>query len=313
MAKKSILLGLDGSAQAKYASELAWSMAKASNMKVTAQHVVDSLAAWDFLCFDIAGFIGSGPYFEAHEAMRDSLHSIGEALIDVYKTMVQPHKIETECFLDEGTTIREISNRAKDHDLLIIGHRPTGMQTEDEDKRILPRRSTAEVLTYYSPKPLLVVQDRCKTWNKMRLLLSPVQVPSSLLNSFVEFSSSLSITPEVRYLMPSDPDVPVSEEKLAASTDRLSKDLTKLVPALAKTKFDTKPIRNINYYMKDDAEIDPDTLPVVPVFNIAGVRKTCLGVTPDTLVRYLSHPAILFWIEEVPVKTAKPEKASVRS
>jgi nucleotide-binding universal stress UspA family protein len=313
MAKKSLLLGLDGSAQSKYAAEIAWSLAKTGNMKITAQHVIDSLAAWDFLCFDIAGFIGSGPYFTAHEAMRNSLHSIGETLIDVYKSMAQPHKIDTECFLDEGTTIREISNRAKEHDLVIIGHRPTGMQSEDEDQRILPRRSTAETLTYYSPKPLLVVQDRIKPWTNMRLLLSTAQVPSQLLNSFVDFASSVSITPEVRYLVTSDPDANISDDKASTDALKLSKDLTKLVPGLAKSKIDAKAIGNINHYMRDDAEIDPDTLPVVPVFNIAGIRKTCLGVTPDTLVRYLSHPAILFWIEEVPVKASKLEKTSAKT
>src|SRR5271155_3664113 len=123
MSEKSILLGLDGSAQARYAAELAWSMAKIGSMRVDAQHVIDSLASWDFLNFDIAGFIGSGPYFEAHETMRSTLQELGQNLISAYRSIAEQNGVVSEVFLDEGTTIREISQRAKKHDLVVIGQR----------------------------------------------------------------------------------------------------------------------------------------------------------------------------------------------
>src|SRR6185437_6912532 len=141
MSDGSILLELDGSAQARYAAEVAWSIGKATNVRVDALHVVDSLAAWDFLAFDIAGFIGSGPYFEAHDKMRDCLTAIGTNLIEVYSKLAKQNGIEGQTFLDDGSTIREICARAKDYDVVIMGHQGTGMGSPDEDKRKLPRRS----------------------------------------------------------------------------------------------------------------------------------------------------------------------------
>ena len=300
MSERKIWLGLDGSVQSRYAAELSWSMAKMANMNVDALHVVDSLAAWDFLAFDIAGFIGSGPYFAAHESMRNSLNSIGQNLIDAYKALADGQGIKGDCFLDDGTTIREICWRAKDYDLVVLGHRSTGMQSPGEDKRKIPRRSVAETLTHYCPRPLLVVQDRAKLWSKVRILLGNSQVPSALLNSCLSLSSALNIEPSVRYVFTVEKR-PGETDRTAPDGLRVVTDLTKLVPALAKAKVDVKTCIDINEYMQHDAEEDPDSLLVVPVTEVAGTRLTSLGVAPDLLVRYLNHSAILFWMEEEPV------------
>jgi nucleotide-binding universal stress UspA family protein len=311
MSDRKILLGLDGSAQSRYAAELSWSMAKTAGIDVDAVHVVDSLAAWDFLAFDIAGFIGSGPYFAAHETMRNSLNSIGQNLIDAYKSLAEAQGIKGETFLDDGTTIREICWRAKDYSMVVLGHRSTGMQSPDEDKRKIPRRSVAETLTHYSPKPLLIVQDRCKLWTKLRILLGGNQVHSDLLNSCLDFVSALNMTPSVRYLFTVDKKATGEVDKTAPDGLRVVTDLTKLVPGLAKAKVDVKTCVDINEFMKQDAEEDPDTLLVVPVTNTAGVRKTSLGIAPDLMVRYLNHAAILFWMEaDEAVDPAREESVS---
>jgi nucleotide-binding universal stress UspA family protein len=300
MAHKSILLGLDGSAQSRYAAELCWAMSKMSGYKVDAQHVVDSLAAWDFLAFDIAGFIGSGPYFAAHETMRNSLFTIGQTLVEVYKGLAEAQSIQGETYLDEGTTIREICWRAKEHDLVVLGHRSTGMQSPDEDKRKFPRRSIAELVTHYSPRPLLLVGDRVKLWTKVRFMLGSGQVPSDLITSCVEFTSKFSMEPSVRYVFTNDKsEAPIEMEKTNPDGMRVVTDLRKLVPQLANARFDVKTTDDVNQFLKNDAEhAEDDTLLIVPVTNVSGRRRTSLGPSPDVLVRYLNHSAILFWMEE---------------
>lgn len=310
MSEKTILLGLDGSAQSRYAAELAWGLAKAGKMRVNAQHVVDSLAAWDFLAFDIAGFIGSGPYFEAHEVMRNSLHSIGENLIDVYRQIAQQNGVDGEAYLDEGTTIREICFRAKDAEIVVLGQRSTGMQSPDEDQRKIPRRSIAESLTHYCPRPLLVVQDRVKPFTKMRIMTGPQSSPVELIRSCAQFAKTLSIEPSIRILHTNRPGTSDLTEKTAPDGLKAVTDMTKVVPEITQKNVEVRSTSDINEYWKQDAEEDPETLLVIPVTEVGGVRRTPFGSTPDFIVRYLNHPAVLFWMEGLLDEQAlEPEKS----
>lgn len=312
MSSKSILLELDGSAQCRYASEVCWTLARANNLNVNAQHVIDSLSAWDFLNFDIAGFIGSGPYFEAHEMMRSCLTRIGESLIEAYTGQAAGHEVPGETFLDEGTTIREICWRAKEHDLVVIGQRGTGMSSPDEDKRRLPRRSIAETLTYYCPRPLLVVQDRCPSWKRMKILLSTMRMPSKLLSSCLTFAKSMQLEPQVEIVLVVESEEAESTDKVNSSVEasQMVDDLNKLVPELNNVEISVYRTSNLNRYWKIDAEKESDALLVVPVTEHNGLRKTCMGSSPDLVVRYLNHPAVLFWMEEQEVESRQEEKAS---
>lgn len=311
MSENKILLGLDGSAQSRYAAELAWALAKAGKMSVDAQHVVDSLAAWDFLAFDIAGFIGSGPYFEAHETMRNTLTSIGSSLIEAYRSLAAQAGVPGEAFLDDGATIREICWRAKDYELVVIGQQSTGMNSPSEDQRKLPRRSIAESLTHYCPRPLLVVQDRCKPWTKMRIMVAgePRKGEEELLRSCVQFGKRLSIEPTARVLYTNHAGNKDLTDKTAPNGLRALADVTKVVPELDGKQVDVRTTPDINEYWKQDAAEDPDTLLVIPVIDVDGTRRTPFGSTPDVIVRYLNHPAVLFWMEgPVPQVEDQPQK-----
>ncbi len=313
MTQQSILLSLDGSAQSRYAAEICWSIAKANDMAVDAQHVVDSLAAWDFLNFDIAGFIGSEPYFEAHETMLHCLNSIGEALTEAYTGQAAGHEIKGEIFLDEGTTIREICWRAKEHAFVAIGQRGTGMGSPDEDKRRLPRRSVAESLTYYCPRPLLVVQDRCEPWKQMKIVLSSLHVPSSLIESCISFAKTLNVEVKVLLILESESKSNNIESHTLESCARAKQvmdDLIKIIPRMSGLKVDVRCTNDIDRYWQFDAEEDPESLLVVPVTELAGARKTSVGTAPDTIIRYMNHPAVLLWMEESGVHLSREEAAS---
>ena len=303
MSDGSILLELDGSAQARYAAEIAWSMGRATSVSVDAQHVVDSLSAWDFLAFDIAGFIGSGPYFEAHELMRESLAKVGRNLIDVYTQLAQKNGITGEAYLDEGSTIREICFRSKDYEIVVMGHQPSGMESPEGDKRKLPRRSVTETLTHYVPRPLLLVQDRCPLWTKARILLGKQDVSPEVLSSCVQYITSLSVEPFLRFLFPADKSS--KSERTSPNGLKAAADISKSIPELSEKNIDARSATDINEYLRQDAEQEGDVLLVVPVVEMNGKRVTSFGLTPEEIVRYLNHPAVLFWME-----SSEPEKAS---
>jgi nucleotide-binding universal stress UspA family protein len=308
MSEKSILLGLDGSAQSRYAAEIAWSMAKAGSMRVDAQHVIDSLAAWDFLNFDIAGFIGSGPYFEAHETMRAALQELGQSLIGAYTSIAEQNGIVSQAFLDEGTTIREICGRAKKYDMVVIGQRGTGMGSPEEDKRKLPRRSIAESLTHYCPKPLLVVQDRTRFWNSARIMLGTHKVDPTLVQSAVDFTQHLRIEPSVQYLFASSKSSP---DKTAPNGVRAASDIEQSVPALKGKKIEVQSVPELSAFLKEDAEKESNTLLIMPVVEVDGVRTTAFGWAPDVVVRYLNHSAVLFWMQDTSAAAADEASQSV--
>jgi nucleotide-binding universal stress UspA family protein len=310
MSDGSILLELDGSAQARYAAEVAWMLGKSSNSRVDALHVIDSLSAWDFLGFDIAGFIGSGPYFEAHETMKGCLETIGKNLIDVYSKLAKQNQVEGDAFLDEGSTIREICKRAADYDVVIMGHQSTGMGSPDEDNRKLPRRSVVETLTYYIPRPLMVVQDRCRLWTKARILMGSGTIPAEQLQECVNFINSINAEPTVRFLF-TDTGLKTKKELTPPDGARAITDITKAVPQLKGCKIDSRTSPDANQYLQTDAEQESDVLLVVPIAEQNGWRMSSFGLTPDVMVRYLNHPAILFWMVEGEEKPAEKSSKSV--
>jgi nucleotide-binding universal stress UspA family protein len=309
MSDKSILLELDGSAQARYAAEVAWSIAQAVNCNVDAQHVVDSLAAWDFLSFDIAGFIGSGPYFEAHETMKECLTKVGRNLIDVYGQLAKKNNIEGEAYLDEGSTIREICFRAKEYGLVVMGHQPTGMQSPGEDKRKLPRRSVTEALTHYVPRPLLLVQDRCRMWTKARIVMGAQSIPAETLQACWQLINDLSVEPYLRVVL--HRDKPTKMDKTAADGIKAADDFSKYLPDLPKKSIDVRSVEDIDDYLREDAEKEGDVLIIVPVVEVDGIRRTGFGVTPEHMVRYLNHPAILFYMPQTAPEAPAAESKSV--
>lgn len=164
MNSTSYLLAIDGSQESCSAAHFAWDLANQTDSSVVAQHVVDTKAIWRFLSYDLAGFIGSGPYMEAKERITETLHSIAEALMLSYGSQVGGRSPEFETHIDDGEPADEIARRALDHDLVIIGY---------HGRRFAARRPRLfEKLAEICPCPVLVVRDVSKRWSKIQVLIT---------------------------------------------------------------------------------------------------------------------------------------------
>ncbi len=101
MTENSILLALDGSAESRYAAEVAWMIAEGTGCDIVAQYVIDSHAMWSMLIHHKAGFIGSGMYIATGELMLTQLREIGKAIADAYERFV-PESVKSETIFSRG-------------------------------------------------------------------------------------------------------------------------------------------------------------------------------------------------------------------
>lgn len=299
MKRKTILLALDGSSQSLYAAELAWRLAKLMRARLVVQTVVDSAALWQVMGQSTAGFIGSGPYLELHEAAVTGLRKAAEVLQMSYGSRVQSQSIETEYFIDEGDAVREIVERARHCDLVIAGHRYH--QRDDRPDEMSQRRfvslSLTEQLAQRCPVPLIVVNDRCKPWSASRLILSDETFDPAVIDDFIEFTSMIGATREI---------VCVGG---AIGLDTLIEKVRDQVPRCVRARLAARVLTNA----EDVGEFVIDTpatmLPVMAARETPRttksedsgdaddgrpVRQSCEGGKPSRFLHYSSVPCVMF-------------------
>ncbi|HEY9870907.1 MAG TPA: universal stress protein [Candidatus Obscuribacterales bacterium] len=301
MINPSILLALSASEQSRFAAELCWALAAQTGARVTAQHVVDSRGAWDLLGHDRPGFLGSGMFVTAHEQLVAALYTLGGKLLEVYDAHASARAIRGESVLDEGNPVREICRRAPEHDLVVIGHKPSTFESPEDERRKSLRFSVAESLAHECPRPLLVVQERCEPWSDMRILLSLRHVNQNYIHSCLQMASTLRIDPEIVGL-----STGIHEEDattFAANLRQQNPDLSH-VPINVTRLSDTilNPEKCAWWTSEEDIEADalPDTLLVMPTRELEGRRLTVYGSSPAFFIRHLKLPCILLWPEESP-------------
>lgn len=160
MKNQSYLVVLDSSAQSRACAAFAWNLAAETGARVVGHHVVDTPAVWRFLSFDKTGFVGSGVFMEARERIIAVLHSIADALVLSYESLAEGRGVTAETVIDEGDTVTEISQRSKEHDLIICGARS---ETTDQPQFV-------ERLAQVCYCPILVIRGSQKPWSKLHVL-----------------------------------------------------------------------------------------------------------------------------------------------
>ncbi|MBI1269474.1 hypothetical protein GC174_03485 [bacterium] len=275
---KKILLAFDGSAEARFAAEICWSMAQKSGCSVTAQHVVDTLAAWNFLQFSLAGLTGSGPYFAAYETICQSLRSLGVTLMDVYTCHADSKGIEGLCVLDEGEALSEIRKRAMEHDLVIVGHR----QLNSMKNRARSLQSLCEELTKDNPCPLLIVRQPCGLWKNLRIVVGRTSIADTSVDGMLQFCAMLDMTPEIFWVK----DKAQSHEEF----------LARLNDTISPIHIMDIPVQQLADSI--DMSVPEDTLVVIPSLDTDRGRRSSYSGELDQLIHNMTLPAVLIWPSE---------------
>jgi nucleotide-binding universal stress UspA family protein len=284
MEKRSLLLAVDGSAESLMATDVSWLLARQTHSSVTAQHVIDTFAAWKLLSYSSSGLLNVAAYFDAYENICVCLRHLGMELAQSYKSRAAAHGIKSEIFLDEGNTVKEICKRAADNDLLIIGHRSyTGQFREDLISR--PRRSLCEELVQVCQSPMLIVQNKCQKWSTIRILIGNTRYSSESIAAMLKVVRSLAPKVEVYHSWHF-----ANEREEIRFKQQFSQHITKLQTI---TFAFEQPLAT-NKARLSDMEVGPDTLVLTPiVVQQTNGRRTCHGADLQKFLRCLELPAIL--------------------
>jgi nucleotide-binding universal stress UspA family protein len=277
MKRISILLSIDGSAESRSAAHIAWQLARQTESSITAQYVVDSAAVWKFLSYSSAGFIGSGPYMEANSQINEALRSIADSVLLSYNSQAEGQGIHNCSYIDEGDIVNSICDRAKEHDLVVIGH-----SAGRENDIFLE-------LGKICPCPVLIIQKNTTRWSRICVLLTDETVNEDTIWDISEFGNALGLSTEL-YLHSSS-----GKEQTLVWANRLA--CLRGLPVVA--------IR----HAYDGYVMGAETVLVVPIDN-----KT-RATANEAIKTYLSmdNPAIVLWPAEMAIEENQPTKLAPKS
>lgn len=299
MSKLSILLALSGSEQSRNAAEVAWKLAKKLDATVTAEHVIDSRTIWELLRNDKPGFIGSGPYVATYETTICALKSLGDKLALEYEAIANGQGVKGECLIKEGNPVEILSRDANDHNLLVIGHFPSGVRASDRDLCHYIRYSVAEGVSHQSVVPVLIVQSKPLSWESMTIVCEIDHINFTYLRSCLNLAKLLGLKPRLEFW-----GTGTREE----GPQTFRQNLFESMPEAKSMDID------IEYFgghaaterkelfhgqdMSKSAEIPSETLFVLPTRGIARDRMTVFGMEPEEFIRSLTLPCLLLWPED---------------
>lgn len=298
MKPRSLLLALSGSQHSRYAAEVSWRLSRQLGTRVTAQHVVDSHSAWEFIGHEHPAFLESGRYLSEYQNLCKTLFCLGEELSASYEAQAKLQNVEGISVVDEGNPISEICRRSLDHNMVVIGHRPNTISKDNPRSQVM-RLSIAESLAHDCPRPLLVVQGSTPGWKNLAVMISIDHINEIFINSCLDTATLLGLQPALVCLAGGP-----NEEK----PQQFIKDIRKANPGLAKVPIAVSPLNEelflsaVESWDSADTDISPEdwdkTLIVIPTREIGGQRLTVVNSSPSLFVRYLTLPSILMWPEE---------------
>lgn len=180
---------LDGSKESLMAADVACSLSRSQASTLTAISVVDTKAIWELLGCSAPGLIGSGPYFQAYEKIKESLRTISETLVNSFEATKGSSSALTESTIVEGDPFHEILERSKDFDLLIMGRHGLSQRSSSHN-------ALAERLAATCPCPFLAIIPE-KEIQVARLIIDSKTSNKDEVIKFCKLTRSAKLQPEI--------------------------------------------------------------------------------------------------------------------
>ncbi|HEY2665090.1 MAG TPA: universal stress protein [Candidatus Binataceae bacterium] len=148
---RKLLVGVDSSTHSRSVQSYAFSLARRFHAAVIGLHVVDIVSIEGSYLHDISGSLGLEPYLDFSSKMREVLTARGKSVLDEFAMAAAREGIEVETQLDMGIVPNQISDRARNADLVLIGNRGVN---EKFSTGLLGH--TAEAVARRCPRPLFI-------------------------------------------------------------------------------------------------------------------------------------------------------------
>ncbi len=287
----SILLSLDGSIYAVHAANLCFRLANAADASVLAHHVVDTEGAREFVIREPEGFVSAKEYKSVYDYLSKSLWAIGQQLKNRYLNEAAKYGVTSSFVLEEGDPVTAVCERAKAHDLVVIGHHhkaPLSVTDTLQSHKSVERSSFAEALTHNCPVPLLVVQDDGQSWNTMSILVSLDHLNEKYIDACLDTAELLNLKPII---------VCLGADNRAKSKDDIICQLRQANPRTKDIEINFSSLEDLSVTQAASDSYDT-TLPVVPTRAIAGARVSLLDVNASAFVHCLTASSMLLMPEE---------------
>jgi nucleotide-binding universal stress UspA family protein len=185
---KTILVGLDGSENARTALRYAFWLGERFEARVVGLHVVDIVSIEGSFLHDISGSLGFEPYLDFSSKMRQALQERGETLLEEFSTEAGKRGLKNDVILGMGVVPNEICERARTADLVLIGH--FGVNQKFATGLL---GSTAEAVARKCPKPVWVSTIDFKEVARPLLAYDGSQRSSAAMASAAQFCATLKL------------------------------------------------------------------------------------------------------------------------
>ncbi|MGB9736201.1 MAG: universal stress protein [bacterium] len=274
---KHILVAVDGSANSDTALAYGIYLAKKLGAALNIQHVIDVVFLENPFLHDLSGAMGFEPFMDFSGKVSDILRQRGNQILSDASSTCKKEGIECKTYLDTGIVTKEIAEREKLVDLVIIGQKGVNSQF---DRKILG--STTEGLTRRLTKPLLISPMEFKTLNKILLAYDDSNGAKKAMEFAVGFCKDMGLPLSV---------ININKDE-AASKTILNNVTSYIEPYNIRFETLTKS-GNAEKVLKSMLDEDTYDLLIMGAHGHSRIVELVLGSTAEYVIRNTKKPVIV--------------------
>ncbi len=274
---KHILVSVDGSENSDTALTFGIYLAKKLNATLHIQHVIDVVFLENPFLHDLSGAMGFEPFMDFSGKLSDSLRQRGTQILADAGAVCKKAGIECKQYLDTGIVTKEICEREKLVDLVVIGQKGVNSQF---DRKILG--STTEGLTRRLTKPLLISPGRFQEFNRVLLAYDDSNGSKKAMEFTVGFCKDMNLPLSV---------VTVNKDESVSLT--ILNSVKSYIEPYG-IVFDTqKKSGNAENVLKSMMDNDPYDLLIMGAHGHSRIVELVLGSTAEYVIRNMNKPVIV--------------------
>ncbi len=272
---KSILVGVDASAQAAAAREHAVELARAYQARVVGVHVLDVrlLELPPYLEYSYEGI----PLVPMPAEILEGFREKGERVLEEFRRSLDGSGVAVESRLEEGVPAETVAEIGRTHDLIIVGKRGEHARWGHD---LLG--STAESVVRRASTPVLLAEQEARPIKGMLLLFDGSQSAGRALRLAADLATTLKAS--LRVLTVGDDEEAAGTVQEGARSYLSAFDLT--------TDFRIAAGEAVMVTL-EHLEEEPTDLVIMGRQGHSLIRRLILGSTSEQLMRELPGPVLL--------------------